>query len=138
MNSELEELRNRATQSENGPEPFVPAMLPADHGEWDTPSGFKTGDTDAIQTGVRTIDITPRGLTTPEGVERVRKATEEFESSVAEVANAATNFFNQYEADLLHCMEMYEGVKDDVTEIRALIDARSEKQEAFLRAVAGH
>jgi hypothetical protein len=137
MNSGLEEVHNSATQSENGPEPFVPAMLPADHGEWDNPAAVKTDDTDPRQTEVRTVDITPRGLTTPEGVERVGKATQEFESSVAELANAAVHFFNQYEAELLHCMEMYEGVKDDIAEIRVLIDARLEKQEAFLRAVAG-
>lgn len=86
---------------------------------------------------VQTIDITPESCKTPEGAARVAKAMQEFEDSGAALANAAIEFFDSHEEDLLHCMEMYEGVRDDVHQIRALIGARRRKQDAFLRAVAG-
>ena len=121
MTTLAQQLHNSATHTQDGPDANCPVC---------NPTNFKEGTQ-------RTIDITPRGLTTPEGIARVNNATREFESSAAELANAAIQFFNQYEEHILHCMEMYEGVKDDVTEIRALIDARLEKQEAFLRALAG-
>jgi hypothetical protein len=84
-----------------------------------------------------TIDITPVGCQTPEGAARVAKAIKEFEDSSASLANASIEFFDTHEEDILHCMTMYEGVAEDVHQIRALIGARRRKQDAFLRAVAG-
>ncbi len=84
-----------------------------------------------------TIDITPESCKTAEGAARVQKAMQEFEDSNAALANAATEFFDTHEDDILHCMEMYEGVAEDVHQVRALIGARRRKQDAFLRAVAG-
>lgn len=89
-------------------------------------------------TETMTIDLTPEGCKTPEGAARVRKATQEFEDANAAVANKATEFLDTHEDDILHCMEMYEGIADDVRELRALIVARRKKQDAFLRAVAGN
>ena len=84
-----------------------------------------------------TIDITPVGCQTPEGAARVAKAMKEFEDSAAALANASIEFFDTHEENILHCMTMYEGVAEDVHQIRALIGARRRKQDAFLRAVAG-
>jgi hypothetical protein len=86
---------------------------------------------------VKSIDITPAGLQTQEGIARVNEATREFEDSAAALANAAMEFFDTLEDDILHCMEMYEGVADDVHEMRTLIVARRRKQDAFLRALTG-
>lgn len=129
MTTVANQLHNSATHGQNGPDPFCPVC---------NPSGYLTGDKEAMQPTIRTIDITPVALTTPEGIERVNKATREFEDSAAALANAAIEFFDTHEDDILHCMEMYEGIAEDIHQIRALIGARRRKQEAFLRALAGH
>jgi hypothetical protein len=92
---------------------------------------------DEVAGTTMTIDITPVGCQTPEGAARVAKAMKEFEDSAASLANASIEFFDTHEKDILHCMTMYEGVAEDVHQIRALIGARRRKQGAFLRAVAG-
>jgi len=84
-----------------------------------------------------TVDLTPVGLQTPEGSAKVASAIGEFEDSAAALANAAITFFDTHEEDILHCMEMYDGIADDVAEIRKLIVRRRKAQEAFLRSMAG-
>jgi hypothetical protein len=88
-------------------------------------------------TEVLTVDITPVGCTTPEGNAKVAKAIKDFDDAGAALANAAIEFFDTHESDLLHAMEMYPGIADDIHQIRALIGARNRKQDAFLSAVAG-
>jgi hypothetical protein len=83
------------------------------------------------------IDCTPVGLQTPEGSARVAKAMQEWEDTHATVANAATQFADAHGADLEHVAEMYPELLEDWKELRSLMDDRSRKQEAFLRAVAG-
>ena len=85
------------------------------------------------------MDLTPRGCETPEGVARVNKAMEAFESSHVVVANEATAFLRKYkdyiEAAMVQCPD-----PDSVADYRELEQAvagRGEAQDAFLRAVAG-
>src|ERR1035438_4055031 len=63
---------------------------------------------------VLTIDITPVGCTTPEGNAKVAKAIKDFDDTSAALANTATEFFDTHESDILHAMEMYPGVAEDV------------------------
>jgi hypothetical protein len=83
------------------------------------------------------IDITPVGCSTPEGNARVAKAIKDFDDATAALANAAIEFLDTHEEDILHAMEMYEDVSEDIHQLRALIGARNRKQGAFLAAVAG-
>ena len=91
----------------------------------------------APATEVLTIDIISVGCTTPEGNAKVAKAIKDFDDAGAALANAAIEFFDTHESDILHAMEMYRGVAEDVHQLRALIGARNRKHEAFLSAVAG-
>jgi hypothetical protein len=91
-----------------------------------------------------TIDLTPRGLTTPEGAQRVNAATEAFEHATANVANAATSFFDEHRATLLEASrgvllaeEDRLALRDALHQMDAVIGARKRKTEEFLRAVAG-
>jgi hypothetical protein len=83
------------------------------------------------------IDITPVGCSTPKGAARVAKAIKDFVDAGAALANAAIEFFDTHESDILHAMEMYPGVAEDVHQLQALIGARNRKQGAFLAAVVG-
>lgn len=129
MTTLAQQLHHSAGHAKNGPDPFCPVC---------NPDGYLTGDEKAFITENGTIDFTPKSLTTPGGIARVNKATQEFEDSAAALANAAIAFFDTHEDDILHCMEMYEGIADDVQDIRALIVTRRQKQEAFLRALSGN
>ncbi len=75
-----------------------------------------------------TIDITPVGLQTPEGVVRVLDAQQEWDSATHALANAVTE---------LNWNRPDDFTKDETHQILALIGARDRKQEAFLRSVAG-
>jgi hypothetical protein len=97
----------------------------------------------ATDTG-RTIDITPVGCQTPEGVARVNAAKEAFENATAEVANAATQLLVDWRPTLLDGLnnplitqEGRDALFEDLHQLDALIDTRRRKQEEFLRAVAG-
>jgi hypothetical protein len=91
-----------------------------------------------------TIDITPRGLLTPEGVQRVDAAQRANENATAIVANAATDFLREHRVTLL---EIARGssiteadrmaLRDDLHQLDAAIGMRTRTQEAFLYAVAG-
>ena len=74
-----------------------------------------------------TIDITPVGCQTPEGVKRVSDAQQEWDSATHLLANTLKEIMDDDEKP----------TTDDIQQLRALIGARDRKQEAFLRAVAG-
>jgi hypothetical protein len=78
------------------------------------------------------FNLTPRGMMTPEGEQRVAKAMEAWQNTHSEVANRLTNFYEHYRA-------YFHGLcdPDEMDEIDALLKDRAEKQEEFLRAVAG-
>lgn len=91
-----------------------------------------------------TIDITPAGCQTPEGIARVNKAMREFDDATAEVANAATRFFDDHRLTLVEvaggvsiCEDDRIALKDDLRQLQAIIGTRRPKQEALLRAIAG-
>jgi len=93
---------------------------------------------------IESIDLTPRGMETPEGVQRVSKAVSDFENATAAVANAATQFFDDHKMTLIEvargitiCEDDRLALRDGLRELEPLIDARRRKQEDFLRAVAG-
>ncbi len=88
----------------------------------------------STQTG--TIDITPESVKTPEGAARVTKALKAWDETHAEVANLAAQFVDAHGAEVLHCMEMYEGACEDFRELRTAIEARARKQDEFLRVLA--
>lgn len=79
-----------------------------------------------VQSG--TIDLTPVGCQSPEGNARVAKATRDFQGATAQVANAAETMYYEMLAG---------GEFEDWTELSAAIQTRKEKQDAFLKAVAG-
>jgi hypothetical protein len=91
-----------------------------------------------------TIDITPRGLQTPDGIRRVNAAREAVENANAVLANAATTFFHDHRVTLL---EIARGssiaeddrmaLRDDLHMLDAAIGMRTRTQEALLYAVAG-
>jgi hypothetical protein len=88
-----------------------------------------------------TIDLTPRGMQTPEGAERVRIAIQKFENATALLANAATEFLDEYGGILDDAAEEDVVGRGDFAEdlkgLRKLIERRQREQEQFLRAVAG-
>ncbi len=88
----------------------------------------------STQTG--TIDITPESLKTSEGAAKVTGALKAWEETHAEVANLAAQFVSTHGADMLHCMEMYQDACEDFWELRTAIEARAQKQDDFLRALA--
>jgi hypothetical protein len=81
----------------------------------------------------QTIDITPVGCQTPEGIARVQKAQQEWDSVTHQLANMLK--------ELLDCGVTLNSDgkvdRDAIHQLNALIGARDRKQEAFLRAVAG-
>jgi hypothetical protein len=91
---------------------------------------------------VTTVDITPMGLITPEGQERVRVAMQKFENATALVANATELFLSEY-GGILDDAASEDAVgrgdlEDDLRSLRTLIERRRREQDQFLRAVAGH
>lgn len=85
------------------------------------------------------IDLTPESLKTPAGAAKVTAAMEAWEATHAEVANLATFFLNRHGDDIADCMEMYgNAFHDDLRELREAMADRDQKQNAFLRALAGN
>jgi hypothetical protein len=93
---------------------------------------------------IEEIDLTPQGLQTPEGVERVNAHVKLFEEATAALANAAADFLNEHRIILL---EVARGTAITETEraslrtslvaLQAVLDVRRNVQEGLLRAVAG-
>jgi hypothetical protein len=77
-----------------------------------------------------TIDITPVGCQTPEGVKRVQDAQQEWDSATHLLANPVKELLEGYVYG-----EGFSG--NELRQLKALIGARDRKQEAFLRAVCG-
>jgi len=85
------------------------------------------------------IDMTPEGCKTPEGAAKVNEAIRAFEDSAAALANAAMEFFDTYEDDILRMTRDWEigSMKDDMADIRVMIQTRRKAQEEFLKSLAG-
>ena len=99
-------------------------------GPWDEDFYDHNTESNYAQIGnskAETIDITPVGCQTPEGVKRVSDAQQEWDSATHLLANTLKEIMDDDEKP----------TTDDIQQLRALIGARDRKQEAFLRAVAG-
>ena len=92
-------------------------------GPWDDESEPKGAMTEEV----KTIDLTPVGCQTPEGVKRVQDSQQEWDSATHLLANAVKEIMEDDQKP----------TPDDIHQLRVLIGARDRKQEAFLRAVAG-
>jgi hypothetical protein len=88
-----------------------------------------------------TIDITPRGLKTPEGRARTDAAMEVWNESTADVAEKAESFITTYKDTIEQAAKSTDPADGELlADLKALRDAiteRTKKQEAFLRALAG-
>jgi hypothetical protein len=91
-----------------------------------------------------TITLTPRGMETQEGVERVNRAMEAQSNAIANVANLATEFIRQHGWCIDQAIDRLpnddgdaETIREDLKELLHAIRERSKAQEEFLRAVAG-
>jgi hypothetical protein len=105
------------------------------------PEDFGIREEGAVEvTQVGFIDLTPRGCTTPEGIERTNKAMHEFEDSAVAVANAAMRFVHNHEFALVEMVVREQdasNIREDFAELRELVRARRVAQDEFLRAVSG-
>lgn len=108
-------------------------------------AGWKLAETIQPETSkTMTIDITPQGMKTPEGIARVNAATRAFEDSAAELANRTMYFLNEHSV-LLQSLTRARGFMDeqfsqfdeDLAELKRLAAHREKMQEAFLRSLAG-
>jgi len=96
---------------------------------------------------IETIDMTPAGLKTPEGVERVNKAVAAQEQAIVRVANTASQFIRDYGWILENAAENYRalGMEHEdarellvsLKELRADMDARAVAGDQFVRALCG-
>ena len=80
-----------------------------------------------------TIDITPAGMSTPEGCKRVQEAQQEWDMATHALANSVQAVIDELmdrDTDKITRAELY-------SQLQTLIGIRGVKQEAFLRAVAG-
>jgi hypothetical protein len=88
-----------------------------------------------------TVDITPVGCQTPEGVERVTKTLQAWEDSRVEFANTAVQFFSEHRDYLTALLKAFGPVAApvlaDMKEVIALGRTMVSDQEEFLLAVAG-
>jgi hypothetical protein len=91
-----------------------------------------------------TINLTPQGMLSQEGIERVNAEMKLLEQASNTVANAATEFFREQRITLLEVARGSSIAEDDRAALRealhqldAIIGARTRRQEAFLRTVAG-
>jgi hypothetical protein len=85
----------------------------------------------------KTIDITPVGLSTIEGAERVTKAHKAFEESHPEVANLATQFLYANYAELREALANNEDAANALVELRQAMERRDVVMDEFCRAIAG-
>jgi hypothetical protein len=97
-----------------------------------------------VTTMAETIDLTPRGLETPEGVKRVNTQLDAMNNATSMVANAATEFFENHRVTLLEAArgatisaDDCAALRDSLQRLEALIEARRREQDRLLRAVAG-
>jgi hypothetical protein len=78
---------------------------------------------------VTTIDITPVGMQTPEGVARVNAAIKEQDNAILDCANLL--------GELVMHITDNEETHDVLVDVKAALSRRKAASEAFLRAVAG-
>ena len=62
----------------------------------------------------------------------VAAAQKEWDDATHALANATREFLDTNEDDILHCMEMYHGVREDIHQLRALIGARNRKESRYM------
>lgn len=91
---------------------------------------------------MHTVDLTPRGMTTPEGCERVNAEQQRLESATANFANACAEFLDNWRDELLAFKQYMdrtdrEAFGEELHQLDALTGARKRATEGFLRAVAG-
>ena len=86
---------------------------------------------------LETIDITPVGMTTPEGIQRVRNAQQEWDSATHLLANTLKELMEDFAPDIRSAVNSSRAYGEAFHQLTALVGARDRKQEAFLRAVAG-
>jgi hypothetical protein len=87
-----------------------------------------------------TIEVTPRGCTTPEGIARTHQAMDNFEASAVALANAFVQFFHDHEIALIEMVTKENdnrNIREDFIELGRLVRARRAAQNEFLRAVSG-
>ena len=79
-------------------------------------------------------------MSTPEGTERLNKALKAFDESHAVVANVASRFLIRYAYEIKRAMQQSDdkGAMDELNDVLDTIATRTEAQEEFLRALAGH
>lgn len=89
-----------------------------------------------------TIDLTPRGMTTTEGCQRVNKAQNSLQAATATFANACAEFLENWRDDLI-ALKGYmdrtdrEAFGEELHQIEALRGGWQRASEEFLRSVAG-
>jgi hypothetical protein len=86
---------------------------------------------------VATIDITPVGLTTPEGQERVRIAMQKLENATALVANAASDLIARSGSRIAEALKGDPDAMEDLESLTELLARRNREQDHFLRALSG-
>jgi len=89
----------------------------------------------------KTIDLTPRGLQTPEGVARVNEAVAQVDHLNAQIYLAADGFWKRcandkaFERAVLACYRDKEEADDVLEHITALLRARQMAQDELMHAV---
>jgi hypothetical protein len=87
------------------------------------------------------IDLTPRGMETPEGRERVKKAQEEYDNATREFAITAARFLDDYRVALIEMVakeaQRSESIRDDWREFNDRMGTYWMRQDDYSRAVAG-
>lgn len=89
---------------------------------------------------MRTINLTPVGLQTPEGCARATKAQDAFNGSAHEVANAAAMLVTMCGEAIVDAMKNdfeAEQFAEYWDELQQAIETRRRAQEEFLRSIAG-
>ncbi len=83
-----------------------------------------------------TVNLTPRGLTTPEGIERNAKAVQELETASAELANILVQCLTT--ADSLEGSLRKLGLDpEEIDDVVRAYDRRAAATEEFLRSMTG-
>jgi hypothetical protein len=87
------------------------------------------------------IDLTPLDMEAPEGVDRVNIAWKQYEDTARKFASKAGSFVEDYSQNLDDMVakeaENNESIRDDWSQIQALLGGYRRGQEAFLHTVAG-
>ncbi len=91
----------------------------------------------------KTIDMTPEGLTTKEGIRRSNAAIQAFTDATAEVANLLTNLLGPQPDKVEHNLRAWAKAfgddldEDDLQDVVRAIKVRANAQEEMLRSITG-